>query len=219
MICQRCLYRLRASRSLSVRFTSSSTTATIAKTSTQAAPQSPARGSQEGPPPATSTSAAPPLSTPQSAASQPLAPASSSDYGKIVSSVPAGTLLKGLGYLKGKDPPLAKEVHEYPKWLWGLLDDGKEGKGENAEDQGDEYSKSKKDRRKAARAALKAAKDNPESLVPKIPIEHQSIDLPIGDGSLKGAIQAAVAREELRGAMRVGRRKAIKTANFLKSMR
>ena len=48
-----------------------------------------------------------------------------------MSSVPAGTPLKGLGYIKGKEAPIAKEDHEYPDWLWGLLDfqktSGKEG--------------------------------------------------------------------------------------------
>jgi len=121
--------------------------------------------------------------------------------------------------LKGKDPPLAKEVHEYPSWLWGLLDEAKERKNEDGNDLGDSYSKSKKDRRKAARAALKAALANPESLVPKIPIEHQSIDLPAGNGTVAGALEAVQAREEVRGALRIGRRKKIKEGNFLKTMR
>lgn len=80
-------------------------------------------------------------------------------------------------------------------------------------------AKSKKQRQKAARAARKAADSNPEALLPKVPLEHQSIDLPAGDGSLNGAVEAARAREEVRGAMRVGRRKGIKEANFLKGMR
>ena len=80
-------------------------------------------------------------------------------------------------------------------------------------------AKSKKQRRAAARAALKAAKANPEALIPKVPIEHQSIDLPAGDGTIKGAITALRAREELRDAMRKGRRKSIKEGNFLKAMR
>lgn len=36
---------------------------------------------------------------------------------------------------------------------------------------------------------------------------------------MKGAVDAARAREEVRGAMRVRRRKGIKEANFLKGMR
>jgi len=71
----------------------------------------------------------------------------------------------------------------------------------------------------AARAALKAAKSNPEALVPKVPLEHQSIDLPVGDGTTQGAIAASRSREEVRDAMRKGRRKTIKEGNFLKAMR
>lgn len=39
--------------------------------------------------------------------------------------MPAGTILKGLGYEKGKDSPVAREDAEYPEWLWGLLEPGK----------------------------------------------------------------------------------------------
>ncbi|MCJ1391066.1 hypothetical protein MMC18_003927 [Xylographa bjoerkii] len=252
MICQSCLYRLRVSRISGSRF--AFTTANIAKTSTFSAPRGPLRGSHEGAPAATSTSAAQPFSTPLSSSTPPLSSTASSEFETVISSVPAGTPLKGLGYLKGKDPPLAKEVHEYPSWLWGLLDEGKEGKNEDGDDLGDTYckslprpghlmpfkkkagreipsfrkawfsarifmTKSKKERRKAARAALKAARANPESLVPKVPIEHQSIDLPAGDGTIAGALAAVQAREEIRGALRIGRRKKIKEGNFLKAMR
>lgn len=43
----------------------------------------------------------------------------------IKSSVAAGTSLKGLNFLKGKDDPVAMEDHEYPDWLWGILRDKK----------------------------------------------------------------------------------------------
>ena len=47
-----------------------------------------------------------------------------------VSSVPAGTVLKGLNYIKGKPDPVALEDREYPDWLWGLLQTkGKGGAG------------------------------------------------------------------------------------------
>lgn len=59
---------------------------------------------------------------------------------------------------------------------------------------------------------------NPELLVPKIPLYEQTIDLPAGDGSMQGAVQAADARDELTKAMRVKRRATIKEANFLKAM-
>jgi large subunit ribosomal protein L54 len=59
---------------------------------------------------------------------------------------------------------------------------------------------------------------NPELLTPKVPIYEQTIDLPAGDGSLAGAVEAAGAREELTKAMRNKRRATIKEANFLKAM-
>ncbi len=71
----------------------------------------------------------------------------------------------------------------------------------------------------AAKTARKAAKTNPEALVPKVPLEHQSIDLAVADGTIKGASAAARSREEVRDAMRKGRRKSIKEGNFLKAMR
>ena len=137
MICQRCLYRLQVSRISPKRF--ASTTATTAKASTSSAPRGPSRGSHEGAPAATSTSAAQPFSTPLSPSIPTLSSSAASELEAIVSSIPAGTPLKGLGYLKGKDPPLAKEVHEYPSWLWGLLSEGNEGKNEDGEDLGDTY--------------------------------------------------------------------------------
>ena len=35
--------------------------------------------------------------------------------------------MKGLGYIKGQDAPLAKEDKDYPEWLWGLLKPGEKG--------------------------------------------------------------------------------------------
>ena len=59
---------------------------------------------------------------------------------------------------------------------------------------------------------------NPESLVPKVPLYEQSIDLPAGDGTLEGAVEAGEARGELNKSMRGMRRKKIKEDNFLRSM-
>jgi large subunit ribosomal protein L54 len=55
-------------------------------------------------------------------------------------------------------------------------------------------------------------------LTPKVPTYEQSIDLPAGDGTVQGAVDAVKAREDLRKAMRVKRRTTIKEGNFLKSM-
>lgn len=54
---------------------------------------------------------------------------------------------------------------------------------------------------------------------PKIPIYEQSIDLPAGDGTVRGAIEAGEARQDLTKAMRDKRRAKIKEDNFLKAMR
>jgi large subunit ribosomal protein L54 len=79
-------------------------------------------------------------------------------------------------------------------------------------------AKSKKQRQKAAKALRKQAALNPEALAPKIPIYEQSVDLPAGDGTVEGAVEAGEARGELNKAMREKRRKSIKEDNFLRSM-
>jgi large subunit ribosomal protein L54 len=63
------------------------------------------------------------------------------------------------------------------------------------------------------------ASGNLEALVPKIPIQNQSVNLPgKPDGTVTEALEAADQREELRKAMRRERRKAIKDSNYLKTM-
>jgi hypothetical protein len=79
-------------------------------------------------------------------------------------------------------------------------------------------AKSKKQRRVAAKALRKQQLSNPEALAPKIPLHEQTIDLPAGDGSLEGAIEAMEARDALIKSMRKNRRAKIKEANFLKAM-
>lgn len=76
---------------------------------------------------ATSTSAAQPFSTPPSAS-----PTAHGIDAKpkpqppmVMSSVPAGTPLKGLNFIKGKTDPVAMEDSEYPEWLWRILEDKK----------------------------------------------------------------------------------------------
>ncbi|KAF2204197.1 hypothetical protein GQ43DRAFT_438185 [Delitschia confertaspora ATCC 74209] len=134
----------------------------------------------------------------------------------VMSSVPAGTPLKGLNFLKNKSDPIAMEDHEYPSWLWDILK--RQEKSADSAKEGDLFSKSKKQRRIAAKRLRKEQAANPESFMPKIPIYEQTVDLPAGDGSVEGAFKAAEAREELHKAMRVKRRAAIKEANFLQSM-
>lgn len=63
------------------------------------------------------------------------------------------------------------------------------------------------------------ASGNLEALAPKIPLQHQSINLPGSpDGTLADNVEAIRKREELRKAMRKDRKAKIKEANYLKSM-
>jgi large subunit ribosomal protein L54 len=48
----------------------------------------------------------------------------------VLSTVPAGTPLKGLNFLKNKQDPVAMEDAEYPAWLWTLLKSEKAGNAE-----------------------------------------------------------------------------------------
>jgi len=74
-------------------------------------------------------------------------------------------------------------------------------------------------RQRKLEARLIASGDT-EALAPKIPLQQQTIDLPSNEeGSGIGALEAAVAREELTKAMRGERRAKIKERNFLKGMR
>ncbi|TPX16756.1 uncharacterized protein E0L32_003697 [Thyridium curvatum] len=162
-------------------------------------------------------------------ASDPLAPATTapSDGGSAkapLSSCPKGTVLSGLNYFKGKQDPVARADEEYPEWLWQCLDVQKKAAEEADADAGDEFSKSRKQRRLAAKrqrqleAKLLASGDI-EALAPKIPLQQQSINLPGGENnSVENAVFAADKREELRKAMRKERKSKIKETNYLKSM-
>ncbi|CAK4032381.1 Hypothetical predicted protein [Lecanosticta acicola] len=173
-------------------------------------------------PAATSKSAAQPFSTPETPSPHNLdlpidTKRQSKAPVKIQSSVPAGTVLKGLNFMKNKEDPVALDDKEYPDWLWSALEKSKPEATEGGAE-GDLFSKSKKQRRIAAKALRKQQLLNPESLAPKVPLYEQTIDLPAGDGSVTGAKDARQARQELTKAMREKRRSKIKEANFLKEM-
>lgn len=102
-------------------------------------------------PAVTSTSAAQPFSTPLTPSPASLGISSSEESTlqnqqehvdenigrrRKKSSVKAGMPLRGLEFVKGKDPPLAREDEEYPEWLWGLLEEKKK-KGGNEDDKGE----------------------------------------------------------------------------------
>jgi large subunit ribosomal protein L54 len=141
MICQRCLLRL--SRQITHRQSSrqlSSSSRHFAETvSTQATTATNPR--PHGVPAATSTSAAQPFSTPELPSPSrhvdlPIQPEQSKKPTVIQSSVPAGTVLKGLNFIKQQQDPVALEDHEYPAWLWGVLAENKE-KSAKDEKEGD----------------------------------------------------------------------------------
>ncbi|KAH6608676.1 hypothetical protein Trco_002022 [Trichoderma cornu-damae] len=164
------------------------------------------------------SSAEPQLSTPTSDAGEAPKPAATSR-----SICPEGTVLNGLNYTKGGQDPVAMKDEDYPEWLWSCLDVMKKADAAD-DDLGDEFSKSKKQRKLAAKRqkALEAklrAEGNLEALAPKVPLQQQSINLP-GEqgGSALDNIAAADKREELRKAMRKERRAKIKESNYLKSM-
>lgn len=133
-----------------------------------------------------------------------------------MSSIPAGTPLKGLNFLKGRTDPVAMEDSEYPAWLWEILKTQEQAAEKGKE--GDLFSKSKKQRRLAAKRLRKEQAAHPEMLARKVPIYEQTIDLPAGDGSVEGSVKAEAAREALQKAMRIKRRATIKETNFLKAM-
>lgn len=51
----------------------------------------------------------------------------------------AGTPLKGLNYLKGRDDHVALPDEDYPEWLWRCLDVKKAKDGKDDEGAGDEF--------------------------------------------------------------------------------
>ncbi|KAF2146614.1 uncharacterized protein K452DRAFT_219178 [Aplosporella prunicola CBS 121167] len=213
MLCPRC-FLLRAPRRAFSSARPAFQLAVNANTATAAAPRQ-GEPDSHTPPAATSTSAAQPFSAPLTpgsveSAKPPAAPV------LVQSSVPAGTPLKGLNFLKNKQDPVALEDSEYPAWLWTVLKSKTASK--EAETEGDLFSKSKKQRRLAAKRLRKQALLNPDALAPKIPIYEQTVDLPGGDGSVKGNVEAEKARETLTRALRAKRRSQIKEANFLQSM-
>ncbi|KAI1390128.1 mitochondrial ribosomal protein L37-domain-containing protein [Hypoxylon trugodes] len=174
----------------------------------------------------TSSPAPTPPSTPASESpvfKTPLSDVPSSDKPKL-SACAQGTVLTGLNYFKNRNDPVALADDAYPEWLWKCTDVLKKTDEEADNEAGDEFSKSRKQRRLAAKRqrateARLLAEGNLEALAPKIPLQQQSINLPSNEeGTVEGAIAAAKAREELRAAMRRERKAKIKETNYLKSM-
>ncbi|PHH52652.1 hypothetical protein CFIMG_001989RA [Ceratocystis fimbriata CBS 114723] len=140
------------------------------------------------------------------------------------SSCPAGTVLKGLNFLNGQQDPVALPDEAYPTWLWKCLEVKERVKDESEDLAAIEFSKSKKQRRIAAKKARQIEADmmasgDMSALAPKIPLHEQSINLP---GSLEGgfddSMEAAEARAKLKKALRKDRKAKIKEANYLNTM-
>ncbi|QSZ33194.1 hypothetical protein DSL72_002780 [Monilinia vaccinii-corymbosi] len=219
MICSRCLKRRTFSRlqshsqCQSRAFTSTPLLSSTPPTSTPSSPRT------AGPPTATSTGVAQPFSTPLSPSPAALGISSHPAKKSVplpTSSVPAGTILRGLNFLKGRDEPVALKEEEYPEWLWHCLD-AKMAVGGNEASGGDEFSKSKKLRRQAAKTRRRAEErallsGDTSMLEIQVPIQQQSIDLPT-EGE-----EALEQRAGLRKAMREERRAKIKEGNYLKGM-
>ncbi|ORY65829.1 mitochondrial ribosomal protein L37-domain-containing protein [Pseudomassariella vexata] len=219
MICRRCILRApsqaaQAGRQLTRQspslFRTLSTTLAKRNAATSAAAATPAPDS-----------ASPELATP--IFSTPLAD-DPSESKPALSACPEGTVLQGLNYFKNKADPVALADDAYPEWLWRCLKVTEKHVEDGNTDAEAEFSKSKKQRRLAAKRqrALEVkllAEGNLEVLAPKIPLQQQSINMPANEeGTTEGAIAAAEAREELRKAMRKERKAKIKESNYLKSM-
>ncbi|KEZ44215.1 hypothetical protein SAPIO_CDS3149 [Scedosporium apiospermum] len=164
---------------------------------------------------------APKLSTPTTEPGEELAKPAPAAEPK--SSCAAGTVLTGLNYFKNKQDPVALPDDQYPEWLWRCLEYPEKV---NAAEDGaaDEFSKSKKQRRLAAKKqrqleARILATGDVEALAPKIPLQHQTLNLAHGgEGALSDVLKSSSKRAELQKAMRRERKSQIKEANYLKSM-
>ncbi|KAL2374237.1 hypothetical protein RJ035_000189 [Blastomyces gilchristii] len=139
---------------------------------------------------------------------------------RVMSGTPAGTKLKGLNYIKNKPDVFAMEDHEYPDWLWGLLDEAKAKT--NADGKADLAAMNKKQRIRHERKMAALAASQPR----KIPLHEQAIDITPADAVpqeqspefLEAAASSISARTQITRSAREARRKSIKEANFLRGM-
>lgn len=141
MICRRCMQRLARRPPLSHRtFSYTPPTRASPTASQQQEAQQSIHDDHQGPTSPTQSS-----TTPSSSSSPPpkakKTPAAAKNVLSSPSSVPAGTVLKGLNFLKNQQDPVALEDHEYPEWLWKALqrkgDVSGAGAGAAGDDEGD----------------------------------------------------------------------------------
>ncbi|KUL88350.1 hypothetical protein ZTR_04980 [Talaromyces verruculosus] len=137
------------------------------------------------------------------------------------SSCVAGTPLTGLNYMKGKPDIVALEDHEYPDWLWTLLDDS----AKKSSDAGgvDVASLNKKQRKRYEKKMAALAATQPR----KIPLHEQATDITPAeynteqDGPRDIIAEAAAGlekTEEITKSAREARRKGIRESNFLRGL-
>ncbi|KAJ5555295.1 hypothetical protein N7535_007734 [Penicillium sp. DV-2018c] len=207
-----------------LRSYSTDNNASVAAPSSPSAPRQPTVGDHTTP--SAISSATPgvsqPLSTPEGvhADVNPNAPTKPTAV-RPASSCPAGTKLNGLNYFKNKPDVFAKEDHEYPEWLWGLLGDAsKEAKTKQG---GVDPSTLNKKQRKRYEKKL-AARTGP--LAAKVPAHHNAFDItpapynreePSVD-AMSDATSGFEQRSEIIRSAREARRKAIKESNFLRGL-
>ncbi|KAF3924789.1 hypothetical protein ABW21_db0201042 [Orbilia brochopaga] len=131
---------------------------------------------------------------------------------KALSSVPAGTPLKGINYLKKLSDPVALPDEEYPEWLWRVLEDRRPQINSepqlSAEDAADLFSKSKGRRKMAQKRIAEKAAANTGKLA--VPVDWRTDDMP---SETYEESQQAIG--EAKVASRARRRAAIKERNFL----
>jgi large subunit ribosomal protein L54 len=137
MICRRCLLRLSARRNATLSSSRSFTQSTkLAAQEVSANTTTATKPRPHDTPAATSTSAAQPFSAGSIPGIEPEALKShgKKEKEKVKSSVQAGTVLKGLNFLKNAQDPVALEDEQYPEWLWSALErQGEREKGESVE--------------------------------------------------------------------------------------
>ncbi|QKX57471.1 uncharacterized protein TRUGW13939_04585 [Talaromyces rugulosus] len=171
-----------------------------------------------------------PLSTPTDGVPQPPAwvnpgkgpaAAAAAASSREPSSCAAGTVMSGLNYIKNKPDIVALEDHEYPEWLWKLLDNKSNN---NKKDGGvDVSSLNKKLRKKHDKKMAALAASRPR----KIPVHEQAVDItPANYNSSQDGPRDVVAeaadslakRETITKSAREARRKGIRESNFLRGL-
>lgn len=114
MICRTCLRRASGLRQASITLPTTFRALSISASTRQAAAGTAASPASSTAEPSVTPKLSTPLEGTPAAASQPKST-------RAPSSCPAGTVLNGLNYFKGKTDPVALPDEQYPDWLWDCL--------------------------------------------------------------------------------------------------